>query len=256
MNDFKEGLKYNTNHRDIKGIKTSNKRYSAKEEHKDKVRRLCALVLAGALAVGGLSAGVIEYLKEKHEEKYVSNFEEMQEYNVNARDLQIPVELYNEVMNFCQEIDDTDLSLLSNEELAQYFEDISNLDLSLLKNKVANITGKSLNQFALLAPNVIGGEPIGTRIQEDGKITGHINSLEIDKYMEDILIAKDYSNDLLYSDVDRKEMEKQLLSKKSRMGEIMTLNLIRDENGKYSTYRIETKNIQEKSNNSEQEIEK
>ena len=255
MNDFKEELKYNPNNRDIRGIKNSNKRYSAKEAHKDKVRRLCALALAGTIALGGVSAGIVETIREKHEQKYISNFEEMQDYNIKANDLQIPKELYDKAINFCDGMED-DLSELSNEELSQYFDQISDLDLEILKSKVADITGKDVKQFALLAPTVKGGEPVGTRIEEDGKITGHINSTEIDKYMNGVLDARAYAEVMQYDDVDRKEMEQKLLDMKSQIGEIMTINLIRDENGKYSSYRIETKDMQEKSTNLEQENEK
>lgn len=285
MNEFRESLIYSnkgmynrengyvsrnnrsrtTNERaTIKGRKTINKsrRYTPKEIMRN---RLIALALAGTAALG-MGIGIKGAIDRANEEKYVSNFEEINQYDIQAQQLGISQELYDEIMQFKEEINETDLTQVSNQKLAEYFGSIDDMYLTILKNKVGSIIGKSTSEFELRVPEEDGGILVDTRIVESNseRYIGMINSDEVNKYMNDILKVRSIVDRLQYGNVDRDKMEDTLKRMTEQLGEVMTINLLRDgtkEKNKLVSYRIETKELKqtdldEKTAQVENEIEK
>lgn len=262
MNEFRKSLIYSNNgmynrknssasnnKATIKGrsIIKNSRRYTSKEIMRN---RLIALALAGVAAIG-VGIGTKSLMDRAKEEKYVSNFEEINQYDVQAQQLGISQELYDKIMQFKERMDKIDFEQVSNDTMASYFSEISNLYLNILKSKVSSVIGKPINEFRLSAPKMIGGVMAGTRILEDDseKCIGTVESKEIDEYMNDILYARDQYDTLTYGNVDRKRLEKDLLKMTEGLGEVMTINLLRDGNkdkNKLVSYRIETRDLKQK----------
>ena len=216
-----------------------------------------ALALAGGLIVGGIGIGtaIREGLKE-HEEKYISNMEEIENYHITAQDLQISPELYEQVMRLHEELeqsDENEFEGVSNAEMAGYYSEMAELYLDVLKGKISTVTGLKPSEFTLVAPSAHGTEITGTAIKDPEMISGvgfSVDSDEIDNYMEDILTLRDYSSQIRNGDVDRSSLEHNLMKYNEKLGEVATLNLLKEMpnrygNTKLTTYRIETKELQQ-----------
>ena len=262
MDNFREGLKYNPNERDKREItgrtsRRKSQRYNAKKIIR---RRIMSLILAGTLTVG-IGAG-IKTAVDSHDEKYVSNIEEMQKYNIKSQDLQISPELYEQVMKLSAEIENADennFKGVSNYELANYYQEMSVLYLNLLKEKVSTVTGMKTSDFTLIAPSAHGSEVTGTAVKDVDRISGvgvSLKSDEMDKYMLDVLELEDYSKQILNGDVDRDKLEDKLIDFKDELGEVATINLLREMSSKglfskdvtkLTSYRIETRGLQQQS---------
>lgn len=253
MNDFKESLRYDTkenNRREIRGRTTSkNQRYRARVALRNK---LIALTLAGTLTIGAGTA-IVKGAMNSHEEKYISNTEEMKKYNISAQDLQITPESYEQVLKLSQEIgnmDKKELAELSDEQLCSYFGELSDLYLKLLKEKVSTLTGMDTNEFTLVAPSAHGTEVGGTAIKDTEMLLGkgvYLKSDEIDEYMLDVLQLREYS------ETGAKNATDKLTYYNEKLGEVATINLLRevhkqglfDKPGiRLSSYRIETRELQ------------
>lgn len=261
MNEFKRSLKYEPNKgRDNKRKITG--RTSIKESKRLKAleaikRKLIVLALAGGLAVGGLGIGMaIKNAIQEKEDKYVSNLEEMEKYNITPQDLQISPELYEHVMSLSEELeqaDETEFKEVSNSELADYYSEMADLYLDVLKGKVSTITGMKTSEFTLVAPSAHGSEVIGTTVKDPEMIYNvgiKLDSSEIDNYMNDILELRNYSTQITNGDVDRRQAESRLMYFKERLGEVTTLNLLKEMTGKddvteLTSYRIETSGLQQ-----------
>lgn len=255
MDNFKEGLRYDPNKRQIKGRTTrKSKQYRAKQAMR---QRIIALALTGGIALGAVGIGTtIKNKIDEKEAKYVSNIEEIQKYSINAQDLQITPELYEHVMSLTEELDkldENDFKEVSNAKLAGYFTEMSNLYLSILKQKVATVTGMSTDEFSLVAPSAHGTEIIGTQVKEPDMILGlpvDIKSKEVDNYMNALLELRDYAYSIANKDVNRNKMTNKLMDYKEQLGEVATLNLLREMSGKeeytkLTSYRIETRGLQQ-----------
>lgn len=252
MDDFRQGLRYDPNKREIKGRTTrKSKQYRAKRARR---QRIMALVLTGSIALGAVGIGTA--IKNKKEEKYVSNMEEMQKYNVNAQDLQIFPETYEHIMSLTEELDElekNDFKKVANMEIAGYFDEMSDLYLSILKEKVATVTGMSVDEFTLVAPSVEGTYVIGTQVKDKDMMFGvgvSLKSKEVDDYMNALVNARDYAYSIEYEDVNRSRLINKLMDYKEQLGEVATLNLLREINEKkgytkLTSYRIETKGLQQ-----------
>ena len=149
MGDFREGLRYDPNKREIKGRTTRRRQYRAKQAMR---QRIMALALTGSIAIGAVGIGTaIKNGIDAKEAKYVSNIEEMQKYNINAQDLQISPETYEHIMNLTEELEgleENDFEEVSNIQIADYFDEMADLYLSVLKQKVATVTGMSIDEIS------------------------------------------------------------------------------------------------------------
>lgn len=260
MSDYKNSLRYNPSHdegdrRKITGKRTvrKSKKYRARQAMK---QRIIALALAGGIAAGAIGTIVgIKSHQQEQEEKYISNMEEILRYNINAQDLQISPELYEQVMNLTSELeeaDQKDFEGVSNLELAEYYSEMSDLYLNLLKGKVSTVTGMKTSEFTLVAPSAHGTEITGTAVKDPEMLHGirvSLKSDEIDEYMLDVVDLKEYSSQIKNGDVDRSKLESKLMNYKDKLSEVATLNLLREMSGKDTTklaaYRIETRDLEQ-----------
>ncbi len=255
MGDFREGLRYDPNKRVIKGRTTRrSKQYRAKQAMR---QRMMALVLTGSIAIGAVGIGTtIKNKIDKREAEYVSNIGEVQKYNINAQDLQISPETYEHIMNLTEELEgleENDFEEVSNMRIAGYFDEMSDLYLSILKQKVATVTGMSVDDFTLVAPSAHGTETVGTRVKDPDMMFGvgvDLKSKEIDDYMNALLDARDYAYSIKNEDVNRSKLTNKLMDYKEQLGEVATLNLLREMSGKegytkLTSYRIETRGLQQ-----------
>lgn len=273
MNEFQKSIRYtpyedthrrnykNNTHRDTQKRTITGKRpvrkskeYRIKQAMK---QRMIALALAGGLVVGGIGIGTaVKNFLEAQEEKYVSNIEEMEKYNITAQDLQILPELFEHVMNLNEELEQANengFEDVSNPELAGYYSEMSDLYLDLLKGKISTVTGLNPNEFTLVAPSAHGTEITGTAVKDPEMLSGvgiNLKSIEIDEYMGDILTLREYSSQISKGDIDRSSLESKLMDYKDKLGEVATLNLLREMSGKdgltkLTSYRIETRDLQQ-----------
>lgn len=258
MNSFKEGLKYDPNKKDIKGKKSPHRKYTSKEILRN---RIIAVVLAGGVVATPVMA--IRHMANKsNERKYISNFEEISENNIKAQDLNISPELYESVINFSNQIAESDLSEFSNEELSNCYSNLADKQLAILKAKVANLKGIPTSSFGIYAPTASGGEVVGTRIcrlnerGEQRETIAMVKSQEIDEYMNDYLDQRSYAETLINGNVDREKLENKLLEYSEKLGEVMTINLLNDKKGNITSYRLEINNQQKPTNELQQETER
>lgn len=260
MNEFKSSLRYNpyaqsTQRRTINGRKTvrKSKAYRARQAMK---QRIMALVLAGGITAGAVGIGTaVKDYRQSQEEKYISNIEEIEKYNITAQDLQISPELYEQVMSLTAQLEETDqkdFEEVSNLELAGYYSEMAELYLNLLKGKVSTLTGMKTSEFTLVAPSAHGTEITGTAVKDPEMLSGvgvTLESTEIDDYMNDVLDLRQYSSQIKNGDVNRNKLESKLMEYKDKLGEVATLNLLREMSGKDTTkltsYRIETKDLKQ-----------
>lgn len=250
MSEFGASIRYTPNaqphgrvkQRTIKGKKATTKEYTAKRLR----NRLIAILLASVATIG-IGMKIKGAVDDKIEAKYVSNFEEIKQYSVTAQELGIPQELYDEIMQFKDEISEKNMSSVSNQELADYFEDISEMYLNILKSKVGTILGRSTSSFKLFLRDDVNNP--GAKIMEadETKTIGGIDSDEILEYMNDILDARNYTETLEHGDINREKTEKKLLQMTQKLGEVMTINLMRSGPNKdnFVTYRFETKDLKQ-----------
>lgn len=249
MNEFGESIRYRPDdsykarreqktHRQktITGRKPQKGKYTAKRLR----NRLIAILLAGVATIG-IGMKIKGAVDRTIEAKYVSNFEEIQEYSVKAQELGIPQDLYDEIIQFRDEINERSMSAVSNQELADYFGDISEMYLNILKSKVGNIIGRSTSSFDLFLIDDVNNP--GAKIMErDGtECIGGINSDEVLEYMNDILAARNYKDTLECGDINREKVEEKLLQMTEKLGEVMTINLLRsgtNYKNELVTYRI------------------
>ena len=255
MDDFREGLRYDPNKKQIKGRTTrKSKQYRAKQAMR---QRIMALALTGSIAIGAVGIGTaIKNKIDAKEAKYVSNIGEMQKYNINAQDLQISPETYEHIMSLTEELDvleENDFEEISNIQIADYFDEMADLYLSVLKQKVATVTGMSIDEFTLVAPSAHGTETVGTQVKDPDMMFGvgvDLKSKEIYDYMIALLDARDYAYSIANEDVNRSKLTNKLMDYKEQLGEIATLNLLREMSGKEGytkliSYRIETRGLQQ-----------
>lgn len=228
----------------IKKPKTSKKRFTTKH------KIVAAMLAVGAITISGMA---IRAGQEKQPINIKSS-NQIEEFNIKAQTLGISQELYDKALQLENEVEVLNLDELSNSELSSYFNQIAELELDLLKQKVSTLTGMKTNEFLLWAPGVEGGVPIDTRVvvkdefSNSGYETKHqIQSSEINNYMNEILHAREYSQQLKNDDVNRNKMEKELLDMKDTIGELMSINLIRGEGMYINSYRIEKNDV--KNNN-------
>ena len=262
MNEYRDSLKYNPSYRredtriKITGKRTQrdNKKYRARQLMK---RRIMALALAGGMTVGAIGIGAtIKKFSEVQEEKYVSNMEEIEKYNITAQDLQISPQIYEHIMSLSEELDQAKQNKfngISNTELAEYYSEMAELYLDILKGKISTVTGMKTSEFTLVAPSSSGTEQIGTQVKDRDMLSAigiNLNSDEIDDYMNDILNLRNYRSQIANEDINRDRLENKLMDYKDELGEIATLNLLKEMPNKHgitklTTYRIETRDLQQ-----------
>lgn len=263
MSDYRDSLKYDVTQRNITGKRTTktSQRYKARKAARN---RAIAVVLAGAMTVG-LGKFIAGKSVEKYEEKFVSNIEEIEKYNLNAQDLQLSAETYEHFMEFSEEIKEQDKNKfrdVSNNELADYFSEMEQLYLRILKEKISSVTGMTIDEFTLVAPSAHGTETYGTKIKDPLMQRGigiALKSDDIDNYMNDILDIRDYAGQILNSDVDRDKLEAKLVQYNETLAEVATISVLREVGKKdtpqLSTYRMETKGLQQSTEYKQQEKE-
>lgn len=227
----------------IKKPQTSKKRFTTKHKF------VAAMLAVGAITIGGMAI----HAGQEKQPLDINPSNQIQEFNIKAQTLGISQELYDKALQLENDVEVLNLDELSNSELSSYFNKISEIELDILKQKVSSLTGMKTNEFSLWAPGVEGGEATDTRVvvkdefsNSGYKIKHHIQSNEINKYMNDILHAREYSQQLNNNEGNRNKIEKELLEMKDSIREVMSTNLIRGDGMYINSYRIEendTKNI-------------
>lgn len=227
----------------IRKPKTSSKRFTTKHKF------IAAMLAVGAITIGGMAINA----GQEKQPIDIKPSNQIEEFNIKAQTLGISQELYDKALQIENEVEVLNLDELSNSELSSYFNQIAELELDILKQKVSTLTGMKTNEFSLWAPGIEGGEPIDTRVvvrdefsNSGYEIKHQIQSNEINNYMNEILYARQYSQQLNNNEGNRNKLEKELLEMKDSIREVMSTNLLRGEGKHINSYRIEendTKNI-------------
>lgn len=211
-------------------------------KQKRKMDRLKTAAKRGMITVA-LIAGVVGFnLVKNNKDNFVSNFEDINNYNITSTELNLSQESLERAQKLYEEIENLDMSTVSNKELADYFEKISDMQLDLMKEKVSNLIGKRTSEFTLVAPNK---DCSHTRVCDSNmvKCFAQTNSSYIDDTMQEVLKGRSIAEQMENGNINRRKSEKELKEMANNLPETATLKVIKDKNGKLGAYYLETKEL-------------
>lgn len=235
VNNTKRAIKANKAKTIPQGKKMTNKQ-------KRKMDRLKTAAKRGMITVA-LIAGVVGFnLVKNNKDNFVSNFEDLNNYNISSTELNLSQESLEQAQKLYEEIENLDMSTVSNKELADYFERISDMQLDLMKEKVSNSIGKRTSEFTLVAPNK---DCSHTRVCDPNmvKCFAQTNSSYIDDTMQEVLKGRRIAEQMENGNINRRKSEKELKEMANNLPETATLKIFKDKNGKIGAYYLETKEL-------------